>query len=67
MKKIQFRFDNKSVIVVAEKVEDEEIKYKFICFVDGEESYDYEQDVNGLDKAMEEAKEHFKTCIRMDK
>lgn len=59
----RFRFENKSVIILAHLVKD--VTYKFIYIVEGVKYNEYEREVNGLNKEMEQAVEHCKTMILM--
>lgn len=59
----RFRYQNKSVIIDAQLVEG--IKYKFVIIVEGSIVNEYEQEVNGLQKALDLAVEHAKSIILM--
>lgn len=59
----RFRYQNKSVIIDAQLVEG--IMYKFVYIVEGSIIKEYEQEVNGLQKALDLAVEHAKSIILM--
>lgn len=61
--KRSFTFNGKSVIVVAQLIENTETKYKFEYFSEGTLFNEYEKEVNGLTKEMDNAVEHAKKLL----